>query len=112
MLVSSGAIILWQFRHALPQSRERQALRLIGASFFGLAVYVTYESVRAVVGSAEPDASPMGIGLAATSLVNMPWLSVAQRRTGTALHRGALSLTRSRPSSAPTSPQCYSSGSS
>ena len=30
--VSSGLIILWQFRHRLPQSREQQALRLIALS--------------------------------------------------------------------------------
>ena len=44
--VSSGLIILWQFRHRLPESRERQALRLMAFSFFGLAAYVTVESVR------------------------------------------------------------------
>ena len=47
--VSSGLIILWQFRHRLPESRERQALRLMAFSFFALAVYVAFESVRALV---------------------------------------------------------------
>lgn len=45
--VSSGLIILWQFRHRLPESREQQALRLMALSFFALAAYVTFESVRA-----------------------------------------------------------------
>ena len=27
--VSSGLILLWQFRHRLPETRERQALRLM-----------------------------------------------------------------------------------
>lgn len=31
--VSSGLVILWQFRHSLPESREQQALRLIALSF-------------------------------------------------------------------------------
>jgi hypothetical protein len=35
--VSSGLIILWQFRHRLPESRERTALRLMALSFFALA---------------------------------------------------------------------------
>jgi hypothetical protein len=30
--VSSGLIILWQFRHRLPESREQQALRLMASS--------------------------------------------------------------------------------
>src|SRR3982751_6406503 len=62
--VSSGLIILWQFRHAVPASRERTALRLIAVSFFALAAYVSIEAVRALAGSADPDASPVGIGLA------------------------------------------------
>jgi divalent metal cation (Fe/Co/Zn/Cd) transporter len=83
--VSSGLIILWQFRHRLPESRERQALRLMAFSFFALAAYVTVESVRALFFGGEPDASPVGIGLAIVSLVIMPFLSWAQRRTGRAL---------------------------
>ena len=88
--VSSGLIILWQFRHRLPETRERQALRLMAFSFFALAGYVTFESVRALFFGGEPDASPVGIGLAAASLVIMPFLSWAQRRTGKALGSNAV----------------------
>ena len=88
--VSSGLIIIWQFSHRLPESRERQALRLMAFSFFALAAYVTFESVRALFFGAEPDASPVGIGLAAASLVIMPFLSWAQRRTGRALGSDAV----------------------
>jgi divalent metal cation (Fe/Co/Zn/Cd) transporter len=88
--VSSGLIVLWQFRHRMPQSRERQALRLMALSFFGLAAYVAFESVRALLTGAEPDPSPVGIGLAAASLVVMPFLSWAQRRTGRALGSNAV----------------------
>ncbi|NEA33256.1 cation transporter [Streptomyces sp. SID13031] len=83
--VASGLIILWQFRSALPESRERRALRLIALSFFGLALYVGVESVRSLVTGSTPDASTVGIGLAIASLVVMPVLSAAQRRTGRAL---------------------------
>ena len=88
--VSSGLIILWQFRHRLPESREQQALRLMAFSFFGLAAYVTFESVRALVTGSEPDTSTVGIVLAAVSLVIMPFLSWAQRRTGRALGSSAV----------------------
>ncbi len=88
--VSSGLVILWQFRHRLPESRERLALRLIAGSFFTLAVYVTQDSVRALVSGDDPDPSRVGIALAATSLVVMPWVSWAQRRTGRALHSNAV----------------------
>lgn len=83
--VSSGLIILWQFRSRLPQAREQQALRLMALSFFALATYVGVESVRALASGGDPDASPVGIGLAVASLVVMPFLSWAQRRTGRAL---------------------------
>ena len=88
--VSSGLVILWQFRHVLPQSREQQALRAIALSFFALAAYVAQDSVRALLGGDDPDTSRVGIALAATSLVVMPFLSWAQRRTGRALHSNAV----------------------
>ncbi|WP_350279052.1 cation transporter [Kribbella sp. HUAS MG21] len=88
--VSSGLIILWQFRHPLPESRERKALRLLAFSFFGLAAYVGFESIRSLATGAEPDASPVGIGLAVASLIVMPFLSWAQRRTGKALGSNAV----------------------
>ena len=88
--VSSGLIILWQFRHPLPESRERAALRLMALSFFALASYVTFESVRALVTGHDPDPSPVGIGLAVASLMVMPFLSWAQRRTGKALGSNAV----------------------
>jgi divalent metal cation (Fe/Co/Zn/Cd) transporter len=88
--VSSGLIILWQFRHPLPESREKTALRLMAFSFFGLAVYVAFESVRSLVTGHQPDSSTVGIALAATSLIVMPFLSWAQRRTGRALGSNAV----------------------
>ena len=88
--VSSGLIILWQFSRHLPETRERQALRAMALSFYALAGYVGFESVRALVTGHEPDASPVGIALAIASLLIMPWLSWAQRRTGKALGSNAV----------------------
>ncbi|MCR1784029.1 cation transporter [Nocardioides carbamazepini] len=88
--VSSGLIILWQFRHPLPESRERRALRLMAFSFFALAAYVGVESMRALAGGHDPDMSTVGIALAAASLAIMPFLSWAQRRTGKGLGSNAV----------------------
>jgi divalent metal cation (Fe/Co/Zn/Cd) transporter len=88
--VSSGLIILWQFRHRLPETRERQALRLLAFSFFALAGYVAFESVRTLIIGADPQTSPVGIGLAIASVIIMPFLSWAQRRTGKALGSNAV----------------------
>lgn len=88
--VSSGLIILWQFRHRLPESRERTALRLMALSFFALAAYVGIESTRALISGHTPDSSRVGIALAVASLIIMPFLSWAQRRTGKALGSNAV----------------------
>jgi divalent metal cation (Fe/Co/Zn/Cd) transporter len=80
--VGSAAAVAWQFAAPDPQRREKTALRLIAVSFFALAAYVTVESVRALLGPAEAQHSPVGIGLAALSLLVMPVLSYAQRRAG------------------------------
>lgn len=88
--VSSGLIILWQFSHRIPESRERQALRLLALSFFALAAYVGFESARSLMVGADPDASTVGIVLAAVSLIVMPFISYAQRRTGKALGSNAV----------------------
>lgn len=80
--MSSGLVILWQFRHKLPETRERAALRAIAVSFFALAGYVAFESVRGLLTGEGGEASRIGIIIAALSLLIMPALSFAQRRTG------------------------------
>jgi divalent metal cation (Fe/Co/Zn/Cd) transporter len=88
--VMSGLVILWQFGHAVPEEREHRARRVIAVSFLVLAAYVTVESLRALVTREQPDASVVGIALAALSLLVMPVLSHWQRRTGRALGSGAV----------------------
>ena len=88
--VSSGLVILWQFRHRMPESRERTSQRLIAISFFALAAYLTVEAGHALISGAQPDSSPIGIGLALASLAVMPFLSLWQRRTGKELGSGAV----------------------
>ncbi|MER7441645.1 cation transporter [Micromonospora avicenniae] len=80
--VSSAAALAWQFAGRDPAAREKVALRVIAVSFFALAAYVTVESVRALVGDADPRHSSVGLVLAALSLLIMPALSYAQRRAG------------------------------
>jgi divalent metal cation (Fe/Co/Zn/Cd) transporter len=80
--VASATAVAWQFAAADHATRERAALRVIAVSFCALAAYVAFESVRALLGADAADHSPVGIGLAAVSLVVMPVLSAAQRRAG------------------------------
>lgn len=88
--VASGLVILWQFRHQVPESREHTARRLIAVSFFALAAYVTADSLTALATGQRPDTAPLGIALAATSLAVMPLLPWTQRRTGRELGSGSV----------------------
>jgi len=80
--VLSAAAVAGQFAAPDPHKRERVALRLIAVSFFGLALFVTIDAARALLGASEPEHSPVGIVLAAVSLAVMPLLSWFERRTG------------------------------
>jgi divalent metal cation (Fe/Co/Zn/Cd) transporter len=80
----AGAIVLWRFsaRHSASERAERRAQRLIGASFFVIAAYIAIEATRTVLGGDHPDASWVGIGLAAVTLLTMPPLASAKARVG------------------------------
>jgi divalent metal cation (Fe/Co/Zn/Cd) transporter len=80
--VASAAAVAWQFSAADPHTREKPALRFVAVSFFALAVYITVDAVLSLLGFGEARHSPVGIALAAVSLVVMPVLSWAQRRAG------------------------------
>lgn len=79
--VGSALVIIWQFS-GLDERREALALRLIGVSFFALAAYVGVRALLDLVSSSGPESSPVGIGLAALSLVVMPVLAAAKSRVG------------------------------
>lgn len=80
--VLSAAAVAWQFSGSDPEAREKTAMRVIAFSFFGLAAFVTVESVRTLLSADVPDHSSVGIALAVASLVVMPALSWFERRTG------------------------------
>lgn len=80
--VLSAAAVAWQFAAPDPQKHEKTALRVISVSFFALAAYVSVDAILSLIGIREPAHTPIGIALAALSLVVMPFLSWFERRTG------------------------------
>ena len=84
---AAGGIVLWRLsaRRVDSASAERRAQQLVSVSYFLLAVYVGVESIRAFLDGSHPQVSPIGIGLAAFTLVTMPLLALAKRRVGIAL---------------------------
>jgi divalent metal cation (Fe/Co/Zn/Cd) transporter len=79
--VVAASVVIWELRQ-VGQDRERFALRLIAVSFFVLTAYLGFQAVRDLFTRAEPHESVPGIVLAAASLVVMPLLAIAKRRTG------------------------------
>lgn len=80
--VTSALAVAWQFASRDPEARERVTLKVIAASFFALATFVTVDAVRSLLGSGEAEHSTVGLVLASLSLAIMPVLSYAQRRAG------------------------------
>jgi divalent metal cation (Fe/Co/Zn/Cd) transporter len=87
----AGLIVVWRFADARQDSEraEQRAQRLIGASFAVIGVYVTIEAGRSLIVGTHPEASWIGIGLAAVTLVTMPLLARAKARVGDELHSSA-----------------------
>ncbi len=92
--VASGITLLWRMSVDGDTCRRERSevlsLRIVGACFVGLAIYVAVEAVRALWARSAPSHSVPGILLACASLVVMPLLSRAKRRVGSALKSAAM----------------------
>ena len=96
-----AAAVAWQFAGRDPESREKVAVRIIAYPFFGLAIFITIDSVRSLLVGAEADHSRVGIALAAISLAVMPCCRMHSRAAASS-GRCQLSPIRNRLSCAPT----------
>ena len=92
--VLSGLVLLWRLNADVDEARremvEQRALRLVGATFLVLAVYVTWDAVESLWLRQAPDESLPGIILAAVSLIVMPMLVRAKRRVAAGIDSRAL----------------------
>jgi divalent metal cation (Fe/Co/Zn/Cd) transporter len=80
----ASVVIVWRFTgwRTLSHAAEDRAQKLVAVQFFVLAPYVAIESVRALVNGSHPEESVVGIALAASSLIVMPYLGRAKQRIG------------------------------
>jgi hypothetical protein len=87
--VSAALVVTWRLsqerRDTCTQPSDRLATRAIAVSFALLAGYVGVEASRDLLTGDGPEASTVGVVLAALSLVTMPWLAWAKRRLGPSL---------------------------
>jgi divalent metal cation (Fe/Co/Zn/Cd) transporter len=92
--VTSGAALLWRLHadadEAWRERVERITLRIVGACFLALALYVGYEAVSSLAYHELPEHSVPGIFLAVASLIVMPLLARAKRKVARAVDSGAL----------------------
>ena len=87
----ASVVIVWRFTgwRTLSHRAEERAQKLVAVQFFILAPYVTVEAIRTLVNGAHPEESIVGIALAASSLVVMPWLGRAKQRIGSRIGSSA-----------------------
>jgi divalent metal cation (Fe/Co/Zn/Cd) transporter len=92
--VTSGAVLLWRLHADLDEERRERveaiSLRIVGACFVLLAIYVSYDSVKSLIRREVPQESIVGIVLAAVSLIVMPLLVRAKRRVARGINSAAL----------------------
>jgi len=92
--LTSSLAGLWRLRSdAAPAARfrsERLALRIIGICFLLLAGYVLVDGALTLIAREAPRQSPLGLVIAAASLVVMPLLARAKRRVAAQLASTAL----------------------
>lgn len=93
----SGGVMIWRFRGQRGDScepeterREQRALKLVGYTFFVLGAYVLFEAARKLVTGERPETSVVGIAIIILSLVVMPLLFFAKRRTARRLESRSL----------------------
>jgi divalent metal cation (Fe/Co/Zn/Cd) transporter len=87
----ASVTVIWRFtgERRLTEAAEVRAQKLVAVSFFLLAPYIAQDAIRTLLAGHHPSNSPIGIALAASSIVVMPLLGRAKQRVGQRLGSGA-----------------------
>ncbi|MGD1170843.1 cation transporter [Mycobacterium seoulense] len=83
----ASVIVVWRFTgsRTLSETSERRAQRGVAVSFWLIAPYIAFESIRNLLTGARPETTLIGMILTAVALVLMPLLGWAKRRLGARL---------------------------
>lgn len=87
--IGASTVVLWELS-ATGEQRQRRALRLIGAAFVGLAIYLTVQTVWVLAARYHPHHSTLGIAWTAVTAAAMFALAAGKRQTGRALDNPVL----------------------
>ena len=92
--VTASLAAQWRLRSDMHIHRRERAelwtMRIVGACFLGLALYVLVDGASTLWRQRAPERSPLGIGILALSVVVMPVLARSKKRVARALTSGAL----------------------
>ena len=86
----SAAVLIWRLHVERKDAQraeavEQRALRVIGITFFVLAVVIALDALHSLVEQQKPSSSALGIVITIASLVVMPILATKKRSVGQAL---------------------------
>jgi divalent metal cation (Fe/Co/Zn/Cd) transporter len=87
--IGASTVVLWQLT-GTAADRERLAMRLIGAAFIALAIYIVVQAIYVVLSGGRPAASPLGILWTGVTCIAMLALAFGKARTGAALNNPVL----------------------
>ena len=87
--IGASMVVLWELAGTGPE-RRRLALRLIGAAFVALAIYLLVQSTWSLVAGFHPHHSPLGIAWTAVTAAVMFALAAGKARTGRVLDNPVL----------------------
>lgn len=89
--IGASTVVIWELS-GTGQTRQRTALRLIGAAFALLAVYLLIQSTWVLAAAFHPRHSPAGILWTAITAAAMLTLAAGKARTGSALGNPVLRI--------------------
>jgi len=80
----ASLVIVWRFTgtRLFSDHAEQRAQRLVAIQFFLLAPYIALQATHDLLAGNQPEASWVGIALAASSVALMPLLGIAKQRIG------------------------------
>ena len=83
--IGASTVVIWQLAGTTQTAREHRAMRLIGAGFVLLVIYLVIQVIYIFTTGGRPAPSPLGIVWTALTALVMLALAAAKTRTGTAL---------------------------
>ncbi len=82
--IAASTVVLWELAGA-PEGRQRRAMRMIGASFIVLALYLAAQSTVVLVAAFHPQPSLLGIAWTGVTAIAMFAPAAGKAKTGAAL---------------------------